>query len=274
MLLGFLCDCPCASWQCAAVANCYDSVFMSRPEHKPNIPYITKATRRGLRMKTLAYLASLKAARQLAYDFLKDPGSLARLAKALIAPKEALQEGNLFFYGCSNIEDILEEMRRPHRILLLGFSYCQKPKACPEGRFNDACRYDPSHPTCASCSIGTMMRLNARRYTTVIIPTFIDIAKHLHTLKKRYPGYQILFAVTACELSLKMFGDYASVMNLKGVGIRLTGRICNTFKAFKLAERGVKPGVTILEEDGFEVLARILTEYSSAPFPRDFCEIH
>ncbi|WP_239923143.1 hypothetical protein [Candidatus Chlamydia corallus] len=246
---------------------------MSKLEHKPRIPYITKATKRGLRMKTLAYLASLQDARQLAYSFLKDPSSFARLAKALIAPKPALQKGNLFFYGCTSVDDIIEELGRPNRIFLIGFSYCQKPRACPKGRFNDACQYDPANPTCTSCSIGTMMRLNARRYHIVIIPTFIDIAQRLYILKKRYPGFQILFAVTACELSLKMFGDYASVMNLKGMGIRLTGRICNTFKAFKLAERGIKPGVTILEDDGFEALTRILTDYSCSPSNSEFCAV-
>ncbi|SPN73842.1 hypothetical protein C10C_0695 [Chlamydia serpentis] len=231
---------------------------MSKPEHKPNIPYITKATMKGLRIKTLAYLASLKDARQLVYYFLKDPRSCVRLARALLVPKEALQKGNLFFYNCNTVNDLIEELNCPNRKLLIGFSYCQKPKRCPKGRFNDACQYDPTNPICTSCSIGTMMCLNVYRYDIVIIPTFIDIAKHLYALKKRYPKDQILFAVTACELSLKMFGDYASVMNLKGVGIRLTGRICNTFKAFKLAERGIKPGVTILEEDGFEALAQIL----------------
>ncbi|WP_066481833.1 hypothetical protein [Candidatus Chlamydia sanziniae] len=232
---------------------------MAKPIQKPNIPNITKATARGLRLKTIAYLLSLKEGRRLAYHLLKRPRSIARLVRALLMPKHAHQSGNLFFYNCLSIEDIIVELHRPNRILILGFSYCEKPKHCPVGRFNSNCCYDPLNTVCTSCSIGWVRKYNVFKYRIVIIPTFIDIAKHFFDLEKLYPSHQILFVITACELSLKMFGDYASIMQLKGMGIRLTGRICNTFQAFKLAEHGVKPGVPFLEEDGVKALMKIIT---------------
>jgi len=58
------------------------------------------------------------------------------------------------------------------------------------------------------------------------------------------PEKQVLFLITACELSLTMFGDWGNMIGAKGIGVRLDGRICNTMRAFKLSEEGIKPGLT------------------------------
>ena len=36
------------------------------------------------------------------------------------------------------------------------------------------------------------------------------------------------------------------MVKIKGVGVRLDGRICNTMQAFALSERGIKPGLTVV----------------------------
>ena len=43
-----------------------------------------------------------------------------------------------------------------------------------------------------------------------------------------------------------MFGDWGNMIQAKGIGIRLDGRICNTMRAFELSEQGIKPGLTVV----------------------------
>ena len=54
--------------------------------------------------------------------------------------------------------------------------------------------------------------------------------------------------ITACEMTLEMFGNLGNMASIKGIGVRLDGRICNTMKAFELSERGIKPGLTVVLE--------------------------
>ncbi len=55
--------------------------------------------------------------------------------------------------------------------------------------------------------------------------------------------------ITACEMTLEMFGDWGNMVGVKGIGVRLDVRICNTMKAFALSENGVKPGLTVVLEE-------------------------
>ena len=47
-------------------------------------------------------------------------------------------------------------------------------------------------------------------------------------------------------MTLEMFGDWGNMAGIRGIGVRLDGRICNTMKAFELSEKGVKPGLTVV----------------------------
>ena len=62
------------------------------------------------------------------------------------------------------------------------------------------------------------------------------------------PGKRVIFMITACEMTLEMFGDWGNMVGIRGVGVRLDGRICNTMKAFELSEMGIKPGLTVVLE--------------------------
>ena len=56
----------------------------------------------------------------------------------------------------------------------------------------------------------------------------------------------MIFLITACELTLEMFGDWGNMAGIRGIGVRLDGRICNTMRAFELSEKGIKPGLTLV----------------------------
>ena len=56
----------------------------------------------------------------------------------------------------------------------------------------------------------------------------------------------ILFLITACEMTLNMFSDFGNMVGVRGIGVRLDGRICNTMGAFALSEKGIKPGLTVV----------------------------
>lgn len=73
----------------------------------------------------------------------------------------------------------------------------------------------------------------------------------------------MVFLITACELTLEMFSDWGNMLNIRGAGVRLDGRICNTMKAFELSEVGIKPGLTIVRDetqDKILELIRLLRE--------------
>lgn len=60
------------------------------------------------------------------------------------------------------------------------------------------------------------------------------------------PNKKVVFMITACELTLEMFGDWGNMIDLKGIGVRLDGQICNTMKAFEASEKGIKPGLAVV----------------------------
>ena len=86
----------------------------------------------------------------------------------------------------------------------------------------------------------------------------MSICGRIFDIVHQNPGKQVLFMITACEMTLEMFGDWGNMVNIKGLGIRLDGRICNTMRAFELSEQGIKPGLTIvLDETQKKVLELI-----------------
>ena len=86
------------------------------------------------------------------------------------------------------------------------------------------------------------------RTIPLIIPTIHYIGGKIFEIVHQNPGKQILFMITACEMTLEMFGDWGNMVGIRGIGVRLDGRICNTMKAFELSERGIKPGLTVVLE--------------------------
>ena len=77
-------------------------------------------------------------------------------------------------------------------------------------------------------------------------------------LKEQNPDRKILFLITACELTLEMFGDWGNMVQIQGIGVRLDGRICNTMRAFELSERGIKPGLTVVVEETHQRMLQLI----------------
>ena len=75
---------------------------------------------------------------------------------------------------------------------------------------------------------------------------------------KENPDKEVIFLITACEMTLKMFSDFGNMVKVKGIGVRLDGRICNTMRAFVLSEKGIKPGLTVVLDDTKEKFLSLL----------------
>ena len=91
-----------------------------------------------------------------------------------------------------------------------------------------------------------------------MIPDVYYIGEKLLEIINKNPDKEIVFIISSCELSIKMFSDYANMLKIKGLGIKLTSRICTNFKSFLYAEKGKKTGITDLERKNKEFFLEIL----------------
>lgn len=237
-----------ATWDEKSAA-CATSHPLKTLSSLPRIPGITPDTARHLTLKSVKYLLLKDERRIFLRYFFKHPFRYgARFLRSAFKKKAHAREGDFFFYGIQDVTEFEALLQDPNAPLAIGFSYCQKPHECPSGRFSSECIHDPSHPVCRQCFIGkTVQALPERqRVFPLFIPTIHYIGEELFKLRERYPHEQLLFLITACEMTLEMFGNWGNMIGAKGIGVRLDGRICNTMRAFELSEQGVKPGLTVL----------------------------
>jgi hypothetical protein len=219
--------------------------------HDPQMVGITEDTARHLKWKSLKWIIGKDKGRKIAGYLLKNPFLyLFRYLRSIFKKKSFVRKGDFFLYGLDSLEQFEKSLASPDRILILGFSYCHKPFECPSGRFTDQCLHDPDHPVCKQCFIGKCVHA-APSATTIplYIPTVHYIGEKVFEVQERHPGKEIMFLITACELTLTMFGDWGNLAGIQGIGVRLGGRICNTMKAFELSEEGIKPGLTVVAEE-------------------------
>lgn len=183
--------------------------------------------------------------------FLKHPLKYGwAFLKSVFKTKPFKRSGDFFLYGIDSIDQFQKLLKNPENIFVLGFSYCHKPFECPSGRFTDACIHDPENLVCRQCFIGKAVHASTGCQTIpLFIPTIHYIGGKIFEIVHQNPGKQVLFIITACELTLEMFGDWGNMAGIKGLGVRLDGRICNTMKAFELSERGIKPGLTVVLDE-------------------------
>ena len=205
---------------------------------------MTGIAEKGIKRKGLFYLLRTDKKRIFWRHFFKSPFRYGlRLLWSYLHKKSYKRDGDFFLYGISRPEEIYKD---PKALLLLGFSYCHKPFECPSGRFTDACDHAPEHPVCRQCFIGKCAHAAPSKAKIVWIPTIHYIGEKIFEAVEANPKRNIYFLITACEMSLEMFGDWGNMVGAQGVGVRLDGRICNTMKAFELSEKGVKPGLTVV----------------------------
>lgn len=216
----------------------------------PRMPGMTEETAKGLKWKSMKYLLSHDKNRAFPRFFFKHPLKYGlRWIKSALKKQSYKRSGDLFFYGTESVEEFQELLKQPDALFVIGFSYCHKPFECPSGRFTSECIHDPENPTCRQCFIGKAVNalpLHQKNIVPLFIPTVHYIGEKMFELTDAHPDKKILFLITACEMTLEMFGDWGNMVGARGIGVRLDGRICNTMKAFELSEHGIKPGLTVV----------------------------
>jgi hypothetical protein len=214
------------------------------------MPGITEETAKGLKWKSIKYLLSHDPKRIFSRYFFKAPFKYTfRWIKSAFKKQPYRRDDDFFLYGIGNIEEFQALLKQENVPLVIGFSYCHKPFECPSGRFTAECIYDPEHSVCGQCFIGKVMNalpLHKKNIIPLLIPTIHYIGEKMFEISQNHPNKKILFLITACEMTLKMFGDWGNMIGARGIGVRLDGRICNTMRAFELSEKGIKPGLTIV----------------------------
>lgn len=215
----------------------------------PDIPGITPGTAKGLKWKSLKYMVSHDQERRIFKHFLKHPLRYGlRYLRSVFKKKTYKRDGDFFLYGLKSVEAFENQAFKDTSLLVVGFSYCQKPHECPSGRFNDKCIRDASNSVCRQCDIGKVLHALPENVIPLLIPTVHYVGERIFEIVHANPQKQVFFLITACEMTLEMFGDFGNMAGVRGIGVRLDGRICNTMRAFELSEEGIKPGLTVVTE--------------------------
>jgi hypothetical protein len=213
------------------------------------MPGITPGTGRFLTLRSIAYLIRHDHNRVLPRYFFKHPLRYAlRFLRSALRRHAYVRDGDFFLYGVDDVTSFARLLQDSAAEIVIGFSYCHKPHECPSGRFTPDCRADATHPVCRQCFIGKVVHAlpPQRNITPLFIPTVHYIGEALFARRAAHPDKPLLFIITACELTLEMFGNWGNMIDAQGIGIRLDGRICNTMRAFELSEKGIKPGLTVV----------------------------
>jgi len=233
--------------QAAAAAAKHPIKGLSR---LPDMPGITAETAKNLKWKSLKWMVMKDHGLKVLKGFLKHPFRYGMaLVRSALKKKSYKRDGDFFLYGVDSVDQFADLLSDKESIFVVGFSYCHKPFECPSGRFTDACMHDLDNPTCQQCFIGKCVHaLPEHNVIPLFIPTIHYIGSKIFDIIHANPGKKVFFMITACEMTLEMFGDWGNMVNIRGVGVRLDGRICNTMKAFALSEEGIKPGLTVVLE--------------------------
>ena len=217
----------------------------------PQMPGITDDTAKFLKWKSLKWMVKYDHEWKIFRHFLRHPVKYAMgLIRSYCKEKPFKRDGDFFLYGIESAEEMVSKLKNSASLLVVGFSYCHKPFECPSGRFTAECIHDRDNNVCRQCFIGKAIHALPENQTIpLMIPTIHYIGDQIFKVVHANPDKEVLFLITACEMTLQMFGDWGNMVGIKGIGVRLDGRICNTMKAFELSEKGVKPGLTVVLED-------------------------
>lgn len=224
------------------------TVPIKKLKNLPDMPGMTPETAKNLKWKSFKWMLSQDHDQKILKHILKKPLIYVwRYIRSLFKKRSFRRLGDFFLYGVGDLEEFELLLQDTNHLFVLGFSYCHKPFECPSGRFTDQCVSDIRNTTCQQCFIGKSVHACPTPNTvTLFIPTVHYIGGKIFDLIAEYPDRRIIFMITACEMTLEMFGDWGNMVDIRGVGVRLGGRICNTMKAFELSEKGIKPGLTVV----------------------------
>jgi hypothetical protein len=217
----------------------------------PSMPGMAGDTAKNLKWKSLKWMVTKDHNHAVFKGFFRHPLKYGvAFLKSAIKKKSFKREDDFFFYGIDSVNEFEELLRDKNSLFVVGFSYCHKPFECPSGRFNSNCIHDPTNSVCQQCFIGKSINtLPSDNSIPLIIPTIHYIGAKIFEIVHSHPHKKVIFIITACEMTLEMFGDWGNMVSIKGIGVRLDGRICNTMKAFELSEQGIKPGLTVVLDE-------------------------
>lgn len=217
----------------------------------PKMVGITPDTAKFLKWKSLWWMITKDKDWKVFKGFFKRPFKhMYRLLTSALKTRPYVRKDDFFFYGIKNTKEFENLLVKDNTILILGFSYCHKPFECPSGRFTPNCISDLENLVCRQCFIGKAVHAGKEKQTIpLFIPTIHYIGEKVFEIVEQHPKHEIIFIITACEMTLEMFGDWGNMAGIKGIGVRLDGRICNTMKAFALSENGIKPGLTVVTDE-------------------------
>lgn len=227
-------------------------------KHLPRMISITPQTKRFLSTRAARHLLfppDGNGGREIRRALLRHPLRYAtRHLRATLQKSKVLREGPFSLHGYRSLQEFEEDLCREDTLVVVGFSYCEKPFECPSRRFSLECIHDPDHPVCRQCWIGKMQNAlpSQNHVRSLIIRTVHDIGEELFALRHAHPQRKIIFLITACTLAIEMFKNWPQVLSIRGVSVHFAGRICNTFSSFLLAEKGIKPGLVVTPQKAKE----------------------
>lgn len=211
------------------------------------------------RIKSLLYLLQKDKKLKLIKFFIKKPlFYLHNLLKSYFSKAPYIVEDNVFLFNLSNFKELKKITDNKDNLFIFGLSYCQKPIECPKKRFSSECIHDYENDICAQCFIGKCSNAINNNDIILVIPDIYFFSETIIELINKNPEKQIIFVISACELSIKMYSDLANMLKIKGLGLKLSSRVCTNFKSFTYAEKGQKNSVTDLNLCNKELMIEIM----------------
>ncbi|NGX62827.1 MAG: hypothetical protein KR126chlam6_00229 [Candidatus Anoxychlamydiales bacterium] len=223
-----------------------------------NIKPIKKVTR-FFRFKSLVYLLKQDKKLILWNFFLKRPFFHSfKLIKSYLKKAPYIQKEDLFFFNINSFNDLTKKAKDKNSIFVFGYSYCMKPKDCPSKRFTKDCIHDKDNEICQKCEIFHQISKIPANDILLIIPDAYYIGIKLAEIIEKNPKKEIIYIIITCNMCINMFSDLSNMLNIKGLSIELSGRVCRNYKSFLFAEKGIKSGITNLYNNTDEKILDIL----------------
>ena len=225
---------------------------------KENIKPIKKVTR-FFRFKSLVYLLKQDKKLILWNFFLKRPFfHTFKLIKSYLKKAPYIQKEDLFFFNLDSLNGLTKKAKDKNSLFVFGYSYCMKPKKCPAKRFTKDCIQDKNNEICQKCEIFHQISKINQNDILLIIPDTYYIGIKLAEIIEKNPKKEIIYIIITCNMCINMFSDLSNMLNIKGLSIELSGRVCRNYKSFLFAEKGIKSGITNLYNDSDEKILDIL----------------
>ena len=185
-----------------------------------------------MKIKALLYL--IRNDKKLFFNFFfKNPFIYSfRYLKSLVFYKRKTEKG-AYLFGVATLSEFKNLLKDEKIPLILGFSYCQKPKNCKAPRFSSHCLGSK----CSKCLISKY--ISRRNVYSISIPTVNYLGQQIYEIIKKKPS-QVIFIITACDFAISMFENLSMILNLKGLALPLEGDVCTSFSSFVSSEKKEK----------------------------------